>query len=143
MIGDEMLTELFSNYYLNNSTIKANKEREEIEDIYNQKRWFDVIEHIITYNANRNRKIFITKDAYKLSKKIKKYLNIEVFPIIFPFSPGYWQKSAGAWSWMMYTNSTLHEIGSIQRTQYLLLKSVELNICDNEIIGEKIKENYI
>jgi hypothetical protein len=131
------LKKILSVYYLNNSTIKAVRKREEIEKEFNQEKWLNVINYIKEHNNTHKRKIYITKSSYKLSKKIKKYLDIEVFPVIFPLKPGYWQKSCGAWSWYMIMDGSIsRNVGSNQRTQELLSSKIELDIVGDSIIGD-------
>jgi hypothetical protein len=135
-----MLRKLYSKYYLDNSIIKTVtvRERESIEKEFNQDKWSYTIKYIVEYNYEHKRKMYITKNSYKLSKKIKEHLGIEVFPVIFPLNAGYWQKSCGAWSWYMIIEGSIsRNIGSNQRTQDLLLNKIELVIIGNDIIGER------
>ena len=78
--------------------------------------------------------------AQKLADRIKKEFDVEVIPVIHRTRAGYWQRSAGAFSWFMLTKEN-QNIGS-QGPAKDVLKAKELSNTwtDNSQMAIDIEE---
>jgi hypothetical protein len=110
---------------------------ESVYDFLENKKWKWHRNRIHTYNRDRKIKdhLKITKQSLKLQSKIKKELNINVFPVIFKINNG--NSSLGSWKWFVYDEKE-NEIGS-NETVTQLLKGNKLKLyisySNSEIIS--------
>lgn len=77
----------------------------EIQRIYDTEQWKPIMEILVHMNMTTSKKALITKDSYRLAKKIKENTDIDVFPAIVDFisdlSPK-WNGIAGrCFLWLM------------------------------------------
>jgi hypothetical protein len=89
---------------------------------------------------NRKGKAIMTPEAIKLARKVKKELDIDLFPSVNRTYSGYWQRSAGAFVWWMY-DEYLHSLGGTDTIKNLLNKKNKLWIVGDEIGCDRVKED--
>lgn len=78
----------------------------------------------------------------RLCKKIKEQIGIECDPVSFRrLRPGYWQRSAGAWSWSIRELNGIFEFGSCDPVTRCVRKDYRLVMEDDELYAEFIKED--
>lgn len=75
---------------------------EEIKKEYDNDKWKSVMELLVNQNMSRGNKALITKNSYKLAKRIKDELDIDVFPAIVKIDYGSMPKME-RFSWKLYS----------------------------------------
>lgn len=87
-----------------------------------------------------------SKNAILLAQRIKKEIGVDVEPIINRTRAGHWQRSAGAWKWLMMIKGQGASVGSGDRAiDCLKSEKWEISYHFSDIcidIETPIKSNY-
>lgn len=116
---------LLSNYYL---SFNKRDKLEQIRNKYCAQEWGNVINYIVQLNMNCKQPNLITLNSIKLADKLKKQLDIEIFPVIIKNYLGALHNEEGLWTWKCFDKNVLIEYGSSFPTKQLLLKKNDIEV---------------
>ena len=123
--------------------LSDSKEESQVKEFfrtYEIPKWQNVIEYYMKFSHRKDMKI--SSNSLRLAKRLKKDLDLEVFPIIERTYAKFWMKSSGSFSFVM-RNELCFDVGFTDTMGDLLSKKNKLEYCDfgggAEIVTEKIR----
>lgn len=112
-----------------NESIAKNMRDEVLAFLGDDISWQKIIDHFVDMKklyAKHGRMVKkINHKGIRLAKKIFEQTNVKVFPLFERVYAGYWQRSAGAWSWAAYMLG-MQQCGSQWPMDFLLKQGVGL-----------------